>query len=100
MVADAATGTAAVPAWSAVVVNYEGGALLTSAVESLLADTSAGSPEVIVVDNGSTDGSVASLRAVQPDVVVIDAGGNVGYAAAANLGIAHATADVVAVCNA
>lgn len=87
--------------WAAVVVNFEAGDALTACVESLLADTSAGGPpEVVVVDNGSADGSVARLRAAVPDVRVVDAGGNVGYAAAANRGMAATTADVIAVCNA
>jgi N-acetylglucosaminyl-diphospho-decaprenol L-rhamnosyltransferase len=55
---------------------------------------------VIVVDNGSGDGSVASLRAALPDVVVVEPGRNLGYAAAANRGIAATSAPVVAVCNA
>ena len=45
------------------------------------------------------DGSVAALRAVLPDVRVITPGHNLGYAAAANVGIAATTAPVVAVCN-
>jgi N-acetylglucosaminyl-diphospho-decaprenol L-rhamnosyltransferase len=85
--------------WSAVVVNYEAGALLTACVRSLLADTSAGVPEVVVVDNGSTDGSVAELRAAFPEIAVLDSGGNIGYAAAANVGVAATHAPIVAVCN-
>jgi N-acetylglucosaminyl-diphospho-decaprenol L-rhamnosyltransferase len=86
--------------WAAVVVNYEAGDALTACVTSLLADDSAGGPpEVVVVDNGSTDGSVARLRADHPDVAVITPGTNAGYAAAANRGIAATTAAVVAVCN-
>ncbi len=81
------------------VVNYEAGALLAECVRTLLDDTGAGEPEVVVVDNGSTDGSVARLRAAFPDVPVLDAGGNVGYSAAANVGIAATRAPVVAVCN-
>jgi N-acetylglucosaminyl-diphospho-decaprenol L-rhamnosyltransferase len=87
------------PRWSAVVVNYEAGSLLTACVRSILADTSVGIPEVVVVDNGSTDGSVDELRAAVPEVVVLDPGGNVGYSAAANVGIAATHAPVVAVCN-
>ena len=87
------------PTWAAVVVNYEAGDLLTVCVRSLLADDGAGAPEVVVVDNGSADGSVAALRAVLPDVRVITPGHNLGYAAAANVGIAATTAPVVAVCN-
>ncbi len=87
------------PRWSAVVVNYEAGPLLTECVRTLLADTSAGAPEVVVVDNGSDDGSVAALRDAFPAVPVLDPGGNVGYSAAANVGIAATSAPVVAVCN-
>ncbi len=87
--------------WAAVVVNYEAGDALTGCVRSLLADGSAGGPpEVVVVDNGSSDGSVATLRRELPDVRVVDPGGNLGYATAANRGIAATTAHVVAVCNA
>lgn len=87
------------PTWAAVVVNYEAGDLLTVCVRSLLADESAGVPEVVVVDNGSADGSIAALRAAVPDVRVLTPGHNLGYAAAANVGIAATTAPVVAVCN-
>ena len=79
--------------WAAVVVNYEAGDALTACVQSLLADTSAGAaPDVVVVDNGSSDGSVAALRRAVPEVRVVDAGGNRGYAAGANRGIAATTA--------
>jgi N-acetylglucosaminyl-diphospho-decaprenol L-rhamnosyltransferase len=86
--------------WAAVVVNYEAGPLLLGCVQSLLADTSAGAaPDVVVVDNGSRDGSVADLRAAVPTVRIVDAGTNLGYAAAANRGIAATETAVVAVCN-
>lgn len=86
-------------AWSAVVVNYESGGLLADCVASLRADDSAGDPEIVVVDNGSTDGSVATLLARDPDVTVVDPHANLGYARAANLGIAATRAPVVAVLN-
>jgi N-acetylglucosaminyl-diphospho-decaprenol L-rhamnosyltransferase len=86
--------------WAAVVVNYEAGDALVACVESLRSDTSAGGPpDIVVVDNGSTDGSIDTLRRAAPDVRVLTGGGNVGYAAAANRGIAATTAAVVAVCN-
>jgi N-acetylglucosaminyl-diphospho-decaprenol L-rhamnosyltransferase len=86
-------------AWAAVVVNFEAGALLLECVDSLLGDTSAGTPEVVVVDNGSTDGSVAALRRAHPTVRVVEPGRNLGYAAAANRGIAVTSSPIVAVGN-
>jgi N-acetylglucosaminyl-diphospho-decaprenol L-rhamnosyltransferase len=68
-------------------------------VRSVLADTSAGPVELVVVDNGSRDDSVELLRAAFSDVTVVLAPGNVGYARAANLGIAATRAPVVAVLN-
>jgi N-acetylglucosaminyl-diphospho-decaprenol L-rhamnosyltransferase len=91
---------ATVPRWAAVVVSFESGALLVDCVRSLLADDSAGVPELVVVDNGSVDGSVVALRAAFPDVTVVDPGANLGYAAAANRGVATTTASVVVVSNA
>jgi N-acetylglucosaminyl-diphospho-decaprenol L-rhamnosyltransferase len=86
--------------WAAVVINYEAGPALCECVRSLLADTSAGSPpQVVVVDNGSSDGSVAAVMQVIPAVTVVDPGENLGYARAANLGIAATDLPIVAVCN-
>ncbi len=87
------------PSWAAVVVNYEAGSLLVDCVRSVLADSSAGAVELVVVDNGSRDGSVDELLAAFPDVRVIRAPGNVGYARAANLGTAVTKAPIVAVLN-
>lgn len=42
---------------------------------------------VIVVDNGSTDGSAAAVRAAHAGVEVIENGANLGYAAGNNRGI-------------
>ena len=66
------------PQWAAVVVNYEAGPLLHACVRSLFRDTSAGTPEVVVVDNGSTDGSVAEVARAFPTVRVVTPGGNLG----------------------
>ena len=81
------------------VVNYEAGPLLMSCVRSLVADRSAGEAEVVVIDNGSNDGSADAVRREYPHVGVLSAGANLGYAAAANRGIASTTAPVVLVCN-
>ena len=85
--------------WAAVVVSYNYGDLLEPCVRSIYADASAGVPEVVVVDNGSTDGSADGLTAAFPDVRVVAAPGNVGYARGANIGIAVTEQPIVAVLN-
>ncbi len=89
--------------WSAVVVAYDSGPLLLDCVRSLLNDDSAGAaPEVVVVDNFASNKpapSVAQLEAEFPRVCVIRPGANLGYARAANLGIAATTSEIVAVIN-
>jgi N-acetylglucosaminyl-diphospho-decaprenol L-rhamnosyltransferase len=86
------------PQWAAVIVNYEAGDLLTACVASIRADDSARAAELVVVDNGSSDGSTDALRD-DPTVTLIEPGRNLGYAGAANLGIASTTSAYVAVCN-
>jgi GT2 family glycosyltransferase len=44
---------------------------------------------VLVVDNGSTDGSVGLIRAAHPNVKIIETGENLGYAGGNNFGIRH-----------
>lgn len=45
---------------------------------------------VIVVDNGSTDDSVARIRAAHPDILLLESGMNLGFAGGNNIGIRHA----------
>ncbi len=87
------------PAWAAVVVNYHAGPLLRACVASLLAENSTGVPEIVVVDNGSDPGESDALRQEFPTVTVLEPHANLGYARAANLGIATTTAPIVAVAN-
>jgi hypothetical protein len=82
---------------SVVVPNFNGGRWLPGCLDSLAAQTLAPG-EVVVVDNGSTDGSVA-LAAGRPGVRVLELGRNLGFAAAANRGIAAAGGEGVALVN-
>jgi GT2 family glycosyltransferase len=85
---------------AAVIPNWNGRWWLDRCLESLEAQTVA-FEEVIVVDNGSSDGSVEHLAARWPDVRVLALGENTGFAVAANRGIAAAAAgtDAVALVN-
>lgn len=70
---------------AAIVVNWNGGPLLAEAVGSLARQTAR--PEVWVVDNGSTDGSVEAVERAWPAVRVIRTGANLGFAAGNNLAL-------------
>ncbi|HEX4491175.1 MAG TPA: glycosyltransferase family 2 protein [Acidimicrobiia bacterium] len=85
--------------WAAVVPTYNYGDVLEPSLRSMVAETSAGPPDLVVVDNASTDGSTDRLRVAMPEVRLLPAPGNVGYARAANLGIAATDAPIVAVLN-
>ena len=47
---------------------------------------------VIVLDNGSTDNSVAKIRAAHPDMLLLQTRINLGFAGGNNIGIRHALA--------
>lgn len=47
---------------------------------------------LLVVDNGSTDGSAATLRELFPELQIIETGANLGYAGGNNVGIETAIA--------
>lgn len=87
--------------WAAVIVNYNAGPLIVKCVRSVLEDQSAGPAEIVVVDNDSTDGSPDLLEreCAGTGVTVIRTGANLGYAKAANRGIAATSAEVIAVLN-
>ena len=74
---------------AAVVVAFQAGEHLDRAVAALRAQTLPPA-RVIVVDNGSTDGSVDGLEERHPGVEVLRLGRNAGFAAANNAGVALA----------
>ncbi|HTX00944.1 MAG TPA: glycosyltransferase family 2 protein [Acidimicrobiales bacterium] len=82
---------------AAVVVNHNGGAALLSCVESL---RSARIEEIVVVDNASTDGSLAALAAHDATARLLPTGRNLGYGRAANDGAGLTSAALLLICNA
>ena len=70
-----------------VAVTYSPGAALDGFVESL-AEATAHPVEIVLADNGSTDGAPERVTARHPHVRVLRTGGNIGYGAAANAGLA------------
>ncbi len=83
---------------SLIVLNWNGRRHLRSCLTSL-AENHYEHCETVLVDNGSTDGSLDLASAEFPDVRVVENGRNLGYAGGMNVGIAHATGDVVVLLN-
>jgi GT2 family glycosyltransferase len=71
---------------SVIIVSFNARADLERCLESLRAAPPTVDYEIIVVDNGSTDGSVEAARRFS-GVRVIEAGANLGFARANNVGI-------------
>jgi len=81
-----------------VIPNWNGRSWLPRCLEALAMQERA-ADEVIVVDNGSTDGSLTYLRDEHPGVRVVALEHNTGFARAANVGLRAATAELVALVN-
>ena len=86
---------------SVVVVSYNSARDLPACLDSVAASTptSAGSVEVVVVDNASSDGSADLVRSRYPGARVVDAGANLGFAAAVNRGVAHSSGELLVLLN-
>ncbi|MBD3242272.1 MAG: glycosyltransferase, partial [Chitinivibrionales bacterium] len=83
---------------SVVIVNYNGGELLAPCVESYLSQSTP-VVELVIVDNCSTDDSIALTRERFPDIPVIVMPENLGYGAAINAGLRATTGDIVVLSN-
>jgi len=81
-----------------VIVNFDGERLLGDCLAALRAQTHR-PQEIVVADNGSSDGSLALLRAHHPGVRVLELGHNFGFAGGANRGVAATSAPWVCVLN-
>jgi hypothetical protein len=83
---------------SVVILNWNGGVHVQSCLDSLTGQDY-DNLEVIVVDNGSSDGSVEMIRARYPGVQLIENHANLGFAAGNNVGIRLSRGDYVVILN-
>ena len=79
------------PPWQVVVLSWNGREDTLRCLASLeeLHDPA---PGVVVVDNGSQDGTPGAVRERFPGVTVLETGRNLGYAGGNDVGIRHALA--------
>ncbi len=87
-----------IPKISVIIVNYNGGQWLARCVDSI-ALQSFTDFECILVDNGSTDGSLGTLPDLDDRFQIIEAGENLGFAAGNNLGARKASGEWLALLN-
>lgn len=89
------------PGVSIVVLNWNGQALLQECLPSVVAAAQAypGPCEVVVSDNGSTDGSLALLRDHFPTVRVLSLERNFGFQIGCNRGIDASQHEIVVLLN-
>jgi GT2 family glycosyltransferase len=87
------------PSLAIVIVSYNVRGELDACLQSLLGATHPFATELVVVDNGSTDGTVPFIRERWPTVRVIEAPGNVGFSRANNLGIRATSSEFVLLLN-
>ncbi len=94
-------GAEGAPDLSVAVVSYNTRDLLRACLASLHARQAEGEAhlEVIVADNGSSDGSVEMVRAEFPAVRLVETGGNVGFGRANNLALRDARGRHVCLLN-
>jgi GT2 family glycosyltransferase len=84
---------------SIIIVSYNTCALTAACVQSILFYETNVRYEIIIVDNNSSDNSVASLRNSFPSLNIIALERNVGFAAANNVGIKNACGEYLLFLN-
>jgi len=87
------------PEFSFIIVCFNNRALLPSCLGSIYGTLDRSRFEIIISDNGSTDGSDRLVREQWPDITLIENGRNLGFAAAVNRGIAVARGAYVVLMN-
>jgi N-acetylglucosaminyl-diphospho-decaprenol L-rhamnosyltransferase len=88
-----------IPLISVVVLNYNGRAWLGPCLTALSTQSRAPEFEIVLADNGSTDGSIDFVRERFPMVTVVENGGNLGFAGGNNAGARAARGSLLAFLN-
>jgi N-acetylglucosaminyl-diphospho-decaprenol L-rhamnosyltransferase len=81
-----------------VAVTYSPGESLATFL-STLGDAAMRPVEVVLADNGSTDGIPQDAATKYEHVTMVETGGNIGYGAAANRGVAATATDLIVIAN-
>jgi GT2 family glycosyltransferase len=83
---------------SIIILTYNNEKDLAECIPSIL-DQTYKNFELLIVDNGSTDGTIAYIKTHYPEIKLIETGTNLGYAGGNNVGFQHANGDYIVVVN-
>ena len=84
---------------SIIIVNWNTKPLLSQCIQSIKSFHPRCEMEIIVVDNGSEDGSAELVRQNFPEVILIENGSNLGFGKANNIGMSKSTGRYVCLVN-
>lgn len=84
---------------SIIIVNFETPDYTLQCLRSIYEHPPSCGFEIILIDNGSSDGSLELIRREMPEVICIETGSNLGFARANNLGINNARGEYVLLLN-
>jgi GT2 family glycosyltransferase len=84
---------------SVVIVNWNAGRALDDCLGSLFASAPEGMPEVLLVDNASTDGSQARAARDYPGIKILQNAENHGFARGANQGLERVVGELILLLN-
>src|SRR5258705_11591895 len=87
------------PRLSIIIVTYNSTGYVDACLGSLVQQPPSTDPEIVVVDNASTDGTASAIRSRWHGVRVIDAGANLGFARANNVGIQQTFGSLILLLN-
>lgn len=85
---------------SVIIISYNCKLFVEDCIKSIIYTCYEIIPEIIVVDNNSSDGTVEHINKLYPDVKVLSNNENLGYAAAINIGVANSTGEYLILSNA
>ena len=86
------------PTVSVILLNWDGGALVVDCLRHVLAQSTPPA-QIIIVDNGSRDGSPDALAQACPDAIWVRNAANRGYAAGMNQGLGVADGELCLLLN-
>lgn len=87
------------PLVSFIIINFNTKNLTCACVSSIIKHHNSTNYEIIIVDNGSTDGSIEYLRDSFPNILIISTGKNLGFGFGNNIGVNNSKGEYIILLN-